>query len=595
MLSIETFLAEKFAQAIASLYGVTLDPNTLQIQKTHTDFKGDFTLVVFPLLRVSKKKPEETGAEIGAYLTQNSSEFADFNVVKGFLNVSLTDKFWGETLTQTGETENFGFAKSNGKHVMVEFSSPNTNKPLHLGHIRNNLLGFSVSRILEANGNEVIKVNLVNDRGIHICKSMLAWQKFGNGETPQSTGKKGDHLVGDYYVRFDKEYKIQIEELKAKGLTEDEAKQKAPLMLEAQEMLRKWEAKDPEVIALWETMNGWVYEGFEKTYESLGISFEKVYYESQTYLLGKSIVGKGLEQGAFFKKPDGSVWVDLTSYGLDEKVLLRADGTSVYITQDIGTAVQRFDEFHLNEHVYVVGNEQEYHFNVLKSILNRLGYSWSDHLFHLSYGMVNLPEGKMKSREGTVVDADDLIAEMVETAREMANELGKLDGLSETEIEQVCSIVGLGALKYFILKVDPKKNMTFNPRESIDFNGNTGPFIQYTYARIQSVLRKAEDEGITYSGNVPNVSMSEKERELIKISASFPSIVSLAAEQYSPALVANFVYELAKEYNQFYHDHYIIRETNDDIRKFRLQVSQQVAVCVKSAMWLLGIDVPSRM
>lgn len=394
MPTIEIFLAEKFAQAIASLYGVTLDPNTLQIQKTHPDFNGDFTLVVFPLLRVSKKKPEETANEIGAYLTQNSPEFADFNVVKGFLNVSLTDKFWGEMLSQTDANENFGFAKSNGKHVMVEFSSPNTNKPLHLGHIRNNLLGFSVSRILEANGNKVIKVNLVNDRGIHICKSMLAWQKFGNGEAPQSTGKKGDHLVGDYYVRFDKEYKIQIEDLKAKGLTEDEAKQKAPLMLEAQEMLRKWEAKDPEVITLWETMNGWVYEGFEKTYKSLGISFEKVYYESQTYLLGKSIVGKGLEQGAFFKKPDGSVWVDLTSYGLDEKVLLRADGTSVYITQDIGTAVQRFDEFHLNEHVYVVGNEQEYHFNVLKSILNCLGYSWSNHLFHLSYGMVNLPEAK---------------------------------------------------------------------------------------------------------------------------------------------------------------------------------------------------------
>lgn len=595
MLSVETFLAEKFAQAILSLYGVTLNPLTLQIQKTHTDFKGDFTLVVFPLLKVSKKKPEDTGAEIGEYLKHSFPEFSDYNVVKGFLNVSLTDKFWCETLAQIEGTENFGFAKTNGKHVMVEFSSPNTNKPLHLGHIRNNLLGFSVSRILEANGNKVIKVNLVNDRGIHICKSMLAWQKFGNSETPQTTGKKGDHLVGDYYVRFDKEYKIQIEDLKAKGLAEEEAKQKAPLMLEAQEMLRKWESKDPEVILLWETMNGWVYEGFEKTYMSLGISFEKVYYESQTYLLGKSIVAKGLEQGSFFKKPDGSVWVNLTSFGLDEKLLLRADGTSVYITQDIGTAVQRFDEFHLNEHVYVVGNEQEYHFNVLKSILKCLGYAWSDHLFHLSYGMVNLPEGKMKSREGTVVDADDLVSEMVETAREMASELGKLEGLLETEIEQVCAIVGLGALKYFILKVDPKKNMTFNPRESIDFNGNTGPFIQYTYARIQSVLRKAEDEGILFNGNVPNISMSEKERDLIKLLTSFPSVVSMAAEQYSPALVANFVYELAKEYNQFYHDHYIIRETNANIREFRLQISQQVAVCIKNAMWLLGIEVPSRM
>jgi arginyl-tRNA synthetase len=597
MFSIETYLSEKFAQAIASLYGVTLDANTLQIQKTHTDFKGDFTLVVFPLLRVSKKKPEETAAEIGDYLKMNFPEFSDYNVVKGFLNVSLTDNFWGEMLTQTGGDENFGFVKANstGKHVMIEFSSPNTNKPLHLGHIRNNLLGFSVARILEVNGDKVTKVNLVNDRGIHICKSMLAWQKYGIGETPQSSSKKGDHLVGEYYVKFDKKYKLEIEDLKAKGLTEDEAKQKAPLMLEAQEMLRKWESKDPEIISLWETMNGWVYEGFEKTYNNLGISFEKVYYESQTYLLGKSIVSKGLEQGAFFKKPDGSVWVDLTSFGLDEKVLLRADGTSVYITQDIGTAVQRFDEFHLNEHIYVVGNEQEYHFNVLKGILNRLGYSWSDHLFHLSYGMVNLPEGKMKSREGTVVDADDLVTEMIDTAREMASELGKLDGLSETEIDKVCSTVGLGALKYFILKVDPKKNMTFNPRESIDFNGNTGPFIQYTYARIQSVLRKAEEDGISFSGNAPAIQMSEKEKELIKLTITFPSIVSLAAEQYSPALVANFVYELAKEYNQFYHDHYIIRETNDDIRKFRLQVSQQVAVCVKSAMWLLGIDVPSRM
>jgi arginyl-tRNA synthetase len=457
------------------------------------------------------------------------------------------------------------------------------------------LLGFSVAKILEANGNKVTKVNLVNDRGIHICKSMLAWQRFGHDETPQSSGKKGDHLVGEYYVRFDKEYKIQIEDLKAKGLSEEEAKQKAPLMLEAQEMLRQWEAKDSEVISLWESMNGWVYEGFDVTYKNLGISFEKVYYESQTYLLGKAIVSKGLEQGAFYRKPDGSVWVDLTTYGLDEKVLLRADGTSVYITQDIGTAVQRFDEFHLDEHIYVVGNEQEYHFNVLKSILHRLGYSWSEHLFHLSYGMVNLPEGKMKSREGTVVDADDLVSEMVETAREMANELGKLEGLSETEVEQVCRIVGLGALKYFILKVDPKKNMTFNPRESIDFNGNTGPFIQYTYARIQSVLRKAEVEEVSYAGSTPTIQMSQKERELIMLTTSFPSIVTQAAEQLSPALIANFVYDLAKEYNQFYHDHFILRETNEEVRRLRLQITQRVGICIKNAMGLLGIDVPSRM
>jgi arginyl-tRNA synthetase len=597
MFSIESFLANKFSQAIASVYGVAVEATALQIQKTHADFQGDYTLVVFPLLKLSRKKPEETGNDIGTYLVQNSTEFADFNVVKGFLNISFTDIFWAEMLNSELGNERYGFAapNSNGKHVMVEFSSPNTNKPLHLGHIRNNLLGFSVAKILEANGNKVTKVNLVNDRGIHICKSMLAWQRFGHGETPQSSGKKGDNLVGEYYVRFDKEYKLQIEDLKAKGLSEEEAKQKAPLMLEAQEMLRKWEAKDSKVISLWEAMNGWVYEGFDVTYKNLGISFEKVYYESQTYLLGKAIVSKGLEQGAFYRKPDGSVWVDLTAYGLDEKVLLRADGTSVYITQDIGTAVQRFDEFHLDDHIYVVGNEQEYHFNVLKSILHRLGYSWSEHLFHLSYGMVNLPEGKMKSREGTVVDADDLISEMVETAREMANELGKLEGLSETEVEQVCRIVGLGALKYFILKVDPKKNMTFNPRESIDFNGNTGPFIQYTYARIQSVLRKAEVEEASYAGSTPTIQMSQKERELIMLTTTFPSIVTQAAEQLSPALIANFVYDLAKEYNQFYHDHFILRETNEEVRRLRLQISQRVGICIKNAMGLLGIDVPSRM
>ncbi len=597
MLTIESFLANSFSNAINILYGTDIEGSTLQIQKTHPDFKGDFTLVVFPLLKVSKKKPEETGADIGNYLISNHKEFVDFNIVKGFLNVSLSNAFWISTLENSTNDEQFGFAKpkSTGRHVMVEFSSPNTNKPLHLGHIRNNLLGFSVSRILEAVGNDVRKVNLVNDRGIHICKSMLAWQKFGNGETPQTANKKGDHLVGDYYVRFDKEYKIQIENLKAQGLTEEEAKQKAPLMLEAQEMLRKWEAKDAEVIALWEQMNGWVYEGFEKTYANLGISFEKVYYESQTYLLGKVIVAWGLEQGVFFRKPDGSVWIDLTAEGLDEKVLLRADGTSVYITQDIGTAVQRFDEFHLNEHVYVVGNEQEYHFSVLKHILKRLGYMWSDHLFHLSYGMVNLPEGKMKSREGTVVDADDLITEMIETAREMANELGKLDGLNELEVEQVCRVVGLGALKYFILKVDPKKNMTFNPRESIDFNGNTGPFIQYTYARIQSVLRKATDEGVANISRVSVVEMTEKERELIKLTTLFPGIVQQAATQYSPALIANFAYDLAKEYNQFYHDHSILRDTTEEVKQLRLSISAQVGRCIKNAMWLLGIDVPNRM
>ncbi len=596
-MNIEQQLVQAIKQAIANLYGVTPTDEQVQVSKTKREFEGDFTLVVFPFVKQSKKKPEDTAQEIGDELQKSLPILDSFNVIKGFLNISLSQKFWGDVLNQVGQISNFGFAEpqSSGKVKMVEYSSPNTNKPLHLGHIRNNLLGFSVSRILEANGHKVVKVNLVNDRGIHICKSMIAWQRFGNGETPHISGKKGDHLVGDYYVLFDKEYKKQIEELKSQGFTDDEAKAKAPLMLEAQEMLRQWESKVPEVYNLWKTMNGWVYEGFDVTYNALGIDFDKVYHESETYLLGKAIVSEGLEKGVFYRKPDGSVWVDLTADGLDEKLLLRSDGTSVYMTQDIGTAAQRFSEFHLDDHIYVVGNEQEYHFQVLKLVLAKLGYSWSSHLFHLSYGMVQLPEGKMKSREGTVVDADDLVEEMITTAREMSQELGKLDDLTDEEARLIVNMVGLGALKYFILKVDPKKNMTFNPKESIDFNGNTGPFIQYTHARIQSVLRKATDSGIEIPKLLNTDFVGSKERELIKLIAMFPAIVSQAGEMLSPALVANYVYDLAKEYNQFYHDFTILKEEDKAIRNLRLLISNEVANVIRLSMWTLGIDVPSRM
>ncbi len=597
-MSTELFLQIETKKAVERLYGVTPEESQIQIQKTRKEFDGDYTLVAFPLLKVSKKNPEATSHEIGQYLIDNNKQITKFNVVKGFLNLSLSNDYWAEMLNSISTTKDFGFrlTGSSNRTVMVEFSSPNTNKPLHLGHIRNNLLGFSISRILEKNGNKVIRVNLVNDRGIHICKSMLAWQRFGNGETPESSGKKGDHLVGDYYVRFDKEYKVQIEELKSKGLNEDEAKAKAPLMLETQEMLRKWEAKDPEVYALWEKMNGWVYDGFEKTYNALGISFDKTYYESQTYLLGKAIVAEGLEKGVFIRRDDGSIWVDLIADGLDEKLLMRADGTSVYITQDIGTATQRFDEHHLDEHIYVVGNEQEYHFQVLKLVLKKLGYTWSDSLFHLSYGMVQLPEGKMKSREGTVVDADELVEEMVSTAQEISSELGKLDGLSESEVASICNMVGLGALKYFILKVDPKKNMTFNPRESIDFNGNTGPFIQYTHARICSVLRKADDLGLQVSNSISSQGFSTlKEVELVKLISEFPVIVEQAGKDFSPSFIANYIYELTKEYNQFYHDHTIIKEENKDIQALRLSLTKIVGDTIRKSMWLLGIDVPEKM
>ncbi|RPH31052.1 MAG: arginine--tRNA ligase [Bacteroidales bacterium] len=597
-MSTELFLQVEAKKAVEKLYGVTPDDSQIQIQKTRKEFEGDYTLVAFPLLKVSKKNPEATSQEIGQYLLENNKLITKFNVIKGFLNLSLSSEYWAEMLNGIASSRDYGFKPkgSSNRTVMVEFSSPNTNKPLHLGHIRNNLLGFSISRILEKNGNNVKRVNLVNDRGIHICKSMLAWQRFGNGETPESSGKKGDHLVGDYYVRFDKEYKAEIEKLKSEGLTEDEAKAKAPLMLATQEMLRKWEAKDSEVYSLWERMNRWVYDGFERTYNALGISFDKTYYESQTYLLGKAIVAEGLDKGVFARRADGSIWVDLTADGLDEKLLMRSDGTSVYITQDIGTATQRFDEHHLDEHIYVVGNEQEYHFQVLKLVLKKLGYKWSDSLFHLSYGMVQLPEGKMKSREGTVVDADDLVEEMISTAHEMSAELGKLDGLSESEVASICNMVGLGALKYFILKVDPKKNMTFNPRESIDFNGNTGPFIQYTHARICSVLRKAQEMGLAVSDSISSQGFSTvKEVELVKLISEFPIIVEQAGKDFSPSVIANYAYELTKEYNQFYHDHPIIKEENKEIQALRLSLSKIVGDTIRMSMWLLGIDVPEKM
>ncbi|MGE0076679.1 MAG: arginine--tRNA ligase [Bacteroidales bacterium] len=597
-MSTEQFIQEKVQGVIESLYGVKPDASLVQIQKTRKEFEGDYTLVAFPLLKMSKKSPEATCQEIGDALIKNSHKIKGFNVVKGFLNISLSIEYWANVLNTIVADKEFGFrqANPNEKPVVVEFSSPNTNKPLHLGHIRNNLLGFSISRILEKSGKHVVKVNLVNDRGIHICKSMIAWLKFGNGETPENTGLKGDHLVGDYYVRFDKEYKAEIRDLVAQGLTEDEAKAKAPILLQAQELLRKWEAKDPETIELWSKMNGWVYSGFDKTYESLGISFDKTYYESQTYLLGKSVVNDGLNRGIFKQKEDNSVWIDLTADGLDEKLLLRSDGTSVYITQDIGTAIQRYDEYSFDEHIYVVGNEQEYHFQVLKLIMKRLGYNWSDALYHLSYGMVQLPEGKMKSREGTVVDADDLVAEMINTAREMSEELGKLDDVDSGEAAYVNSIVGLGALKYFILKVDPKKNMTFNPKESIDFNGNTGPFIQYTHARIRSVLRKANNSEQLQNFGIKDENItSPKELSLVQLINRFPETVDLSAESHNPAIIANFAYELAKEYNQFYHEFQILKESNEGVRLFRLVLSQLIADVLKRSMWLLGIDVPDKM
>ena len=592
MVNIEVFISDVVKRATEELYGVS---DNIQIQKTRKEFEGDYTVVVFPLLRASKKSPEATATELGEKIVATTPEIKSFNVIKGFLNLSIDTSFWAARFKEIIETENYGMAPASGRTIMIEYSSPNTNKPLHLGHIRNNLLGYSVATILKANGHNVIKVNLVNDRGIHICKSMLAWQLYGNGETPASSGMKGDHLVGKYYVEFDKHYKAQIKELMAeKGISEEEAKKQAPIMLQAQEMLRKWEAKDPEIYSLWETMNGWVYEGFDVTYKAMGVDFDKVYYESQTYLLGKSLVEDGLNKGVFFRKEDNSVWIDLEADGLDQKLLLRGDGTSVYMTQDLGTALSRFEENKLDDMIYVVGNEQNYHFQVLKLVLKKLGYEWSDNIFHLSYGMVELPEGKMKSREGTVVDADDLIADMIGTAREMSDELGKLDGASEEEAHAISEMVGLGALKYFILKVDPKKTMLFDPRESIDFNGNTGPFIQYTHARIRSIMRKAEEAGISAESYMEAALLPE-EVELIKLLADYPAVVRTAGEQFAPSVIAAYAYDLAKQFNGYYHDHSILKEENDAVRSLRLKLAAEVARTIRSAMSLLGINVPERM
>ena len=593
-MKIEEFISQAVLRSVEALYG-KLEGEQLQIQKTRKEFEGDYTTVVFPLLRRSRKSPEATAAEIGEHIVANTPEIKAYNVIKGFLNLSLADDCWTARFEEIRADEHFGEAPATGRTIMIEYSSPNTNKPLHLGHIRNNLLGYSVAQILKANGHRVIKANLVNDRGIHICKSMLAWKLYGNGETPASSGMKGDHLVGKYYVEFDKHYKAQIQELITAGQSEEEAKKSAPIMLEAQEMLRRWEAKDPEVYSLWETMNGWVYEGFDVTYKALGVDFDKVYYESQTYLLGKSLVEEGLQKGVFFRKEDNSVWIDLEADGLDQKLLLRGDGTSVYMTQDLGTAYRRFEDNKLDDMIYVVGNEQNYHFQVLKLVLKKLGYAdWSDHITHLSYGMVELPEGKMKSREGTVVDADDLIEKMVSTAREMSDELGKLDGCSEQEANAVATMVGLGALKYFILKVDPKKTMLFDPRESIDFNGNTGPFIQYTHARIRSILRKAAESGIDCRAAAHAECLPE-EIGLIKALNDYPAIVASAGENFAPSIIGAYAYDLAKLFNGYYHDHSILKEEDAEVRRMRLQLAEQVARTIRHAMQLLGIEVPERM
>lgn len=589
----EKFITEAVRNSVGALYGEQAADN-IQIQKTRKEFVGDYTLVVFPILRASRKSPEATAAEIGERLKTDYDWIAGCNVIKGFLNISLTNDFWNRKLSEILSDASFGTFAPTGRTIMIEYSSPNTNKPLHLGHIRNNLLGYSVSQILKAVGHNVIKANLVNDRGIHICKSMLAWKLYGGGETPQSSGMKGDHLVGKYYVEFDKHYKAQIKELVQEGMSEEDAKKNAPIMKQAQEMLRKWEAKDPEVYSLWETMNGWVYDGFDVTYKALGVDFDKIYYESQTYLLGKSIVDEGLDKGVFFRKEDGSVWIDLTTDGLDQKLLLRGDGTSVYMTQDLGTAFRRFEENRLDDMIYVVGNEQNYHFQVLKLILKKLGYAWSDNITHLSYGMVELPEGKMKSREGTVVDADDLIADMISTAREMSQELGKLEGCDKKQIAEISEMVGLGALKYFILKVDPKKTMLFDPRESIDFNGNTGPFIQYTHARIRSILRKAAEAGID-SSNAGGAEYLPEEIELIKTVAEYPATVKSAAENFAPSIIGSYIYELAKQFNGYYHDHSILKESSPEIRAMRLKLAALVSEIIAKGMSLLGIKVPERM
>ena len=605
-MKIEDKLVASVISGLKALYSQEVPEKMVQIQKTKKEFEGHLTLVVFPFLKMSRKGPEQTAQEIGEYLKVNEPAVAAFNVIKGFLNLTIASATWIDLLNEIQADEQYGLVKATETSplVMIEYSSPNTNKPLHLGHVRNNLLGNALANIVAANGNKVVKTNIVNDRGIHICKSMLAWKKYGNGETPETSGKKGDHLVGDYYVSFDRHYKAEVKELMsefaAQGMSEDEAKAKAeaasPLMQEAREMLVKWEAGDPEIRGLWEMMNNWVYAGFDETYRKMGVSFDKIYYESNTYLEGKEKVMEGLEKGFFFKKEDGSVWADLTAEGLDHKLLLRGDGTSVYMTQDIGTAKLRFADYPIDKMIYVVGNEQNYHFQVLSILLDKLGFEWGKSLVHFSYGMVELPEGKMKSREGTVVDADDLMEEMIATAKETSQELGKLDGLTQEEADDIARIVGLGALKYFILKVDARKNMTFNPKESIDFNGNTGPFIQYTYARIQSVLRKAAESGIVVPGQIPaGIELSEKEEGLIHMVADFAAVVKQAGEDYSPSIIANYTYDLVKEYNQFYHDFSILREENEAVKVFRIALSANVAKVVRLGMSLLGIEVPSRM
>ncbi|WP_419698825.1 arginine--tRNA ligase [Mucilaginibacter sp. NFX135] len=586
------FIIEAAVKAIKQLYQTDVAPAAISLQETRKEFEGQITIVTFPFTKFSRKGPEQTGAEIGEYLKNELKEVAAFNVIKGFLNISISDEYWIGQLYNHILSDDFAIAKPNGHKVMVEYSSPNTNKPLHLGHIRNNLLGYSVAQILGAAGYEVIKTNLVNDRGIHICKSMLAWQMFGNGETPESSGMKGDHLVGKYYVLFDKAYKTQIEELKAEGQSEDEAKKNAPVIKQAQQMLQKWEAGDAEVIDLWKTMNGWVYAGFAETYKQLGVGFDKYYYESNTYLLGKDIIEEGLEKGVFFRKPDGSVWIDLTPDGLDEKLVLRSDGTSVYITQDLGTAQLKYNDFHMDKSIYVVGNEQDYHFKVLFLILRKLGKAGADGLFHLSYGMVDLPSGKMKSREGTVVDADDLMAEMEATAKEQTEAMGKVDGFSEEDKQQLYHTIGMGALKYFLLKVDPKKRLLFDPNESVDFQGHTGPFIQYTHARIKSVLSKANYQVNTTVGVTE---LADVERDLIVLLTQFPDIIRTAANDYSPAVIANYAYELAKVYNKFYHEKSILQAEDEISKQFRLQLSASSAKVINRAMNLLGIDVPERM
>ncbi len=596
-MKIDSLIYENTVLALKTLYNFVPEKSLIQIQNTRKDLIGDITLVVFPLIRFSKKSAEETGREIGEFVTQRVQKIRTFNVIKGFLNFEISDDYWLDILLSAFDDENYGFCKPdiNSKSIMVEYSSPNTNKPLHLGHIRNNLLGFSISEILKANGNKVIKTNIVNDRGIHICKSMYAWMKWGNGKTPENSNIKGDHLVGEYYVVFDKHYKSEISELIERGFSKEEAESKAPSILAARDLLIKWEANDSETVNLWKIMNSWVYDGFEITYKNLGVDFDKIYYESETYLIGKEEVLRGVRENIFFQKEDGSVWADLTNDGLDQKILLRSDGTSVYITQDIGTAKMRYNDFNIDKMIYVVGNEQNYHFQILAILLDKLGYNWGRDLFHFSYGMVELPSGKMKSREGTVVDADDLMEEMIQVARDMSAELGKLESLSEEEAENTFRMIALGALKYYILKVDPKKNMMFNPAEAIDFNGNTGPFIQYTYARIKSVLRKAGEKDIVIDRNLKLNGISAKERDLLKRISLFPEIVREAGENYSPAVIANYCYDLVKEFNQFYHEHSILSEPNQDQRNFRLVLSATVAVIAKNGMNLLGIEMPERM